>query len=154
MQADESVVEFMFQLRMSEIVGPEFFYHAGSFAYSKNNITAARRLFETSSKIDRHPKSFNNLAWISATKEPRNLDLAIQLIERAVEIEPLPEIIKTRGEIRFKRSEWADAIEDFLVAINALPNDPDLQTKLSTAYAEIGNTELSRVHLRASELEK
>lgn len=89
----------------------------------------------------------NNLAWLLATREPKKLDEALSLIERAVVVKPTdPDLRCTRGKIYARLGRTEPAILDLEFALAELPDRKDLHRDLADLYAAVGDQALAELH--------
>ena len=94
---------------------PELPAMLGDLYYSLKYYDKAKGAYEKSLSITpENPKALNNLAWLYATcedKNIRNTDLAVKLAEKAVKIGETPQIIDTLAESYYAAGRYKEAVE-------------------------------------------
>ncbi|MCA9168250.1 MAG: hypothetical protein KDB23_11300, partial [Planctomycetales bacterium] len=119
----------------------------------------ARSWYSRAVEIDpKQDAAVNNLAYLTAHSDPVDLDVALQLANQAVELDPdNSHYRETRGQILILLQQWQAAIDDLTKAVNGMPTKWQIHESLSTAYAKTGNPTLAKAHaeqfrrLRASD---
>ncbi len=105
-------------------------------------------------------QAYNNIAWIKSNIEPIQLDEALKMANRAVQlaelskIDQLPKFCETRGQIHFKLGHWEATITDLMQALNGeLQLDELLQTHsaLAHSYTQLGQSEAAAAHRTKAE---
>jgi tetratricopeptide (TPR) repeat protein len=96
----------------------------------------------------------NNLAWVSAFKEPVNLERADTLIDQALQIAPQhPEVRETRGAIYLKQKKYSQAIAALEPLLRVFPKRKELRLWIAEAYTELGDTSMAeRYRKQADEI--
>lgn len=106
---------------------PELPAMLGDLYYSLKYYDKAKSAYEKSLSIaPENPKALNNLAWLYATcenKNIRNTGLAVKLAEKAVKIEETPQILDTLAESYYAAGLYKEAVETEKKAL--LPAGPD-----------------------------
>ena len=106
---------------------PELSAMLGDLYYSLKYYDKAIGAYEISLSIaPENPKTLNNLAWLYATcedKNIRNTGLAVKLAEKAVKIEETPQILDTLAESYYAAGRYKEAVETEKKAL--LPAGPD-----------------------------
>ncbi len=101
-----------------------------------------------------HPESAeaaNNLAWILINTEPTDLETALVLSTRAVELDPSsPAFRETRGQVLTKLGRWIEAVEELERALNGMPDELGIHQSLATAYEQLGQVALAEAHRNLS----
>lgn len=94
---------------------PELPAMLGDLYYSLKYYDQAKGAYEKSLSIaPDNPKALNNLAWLYATcedKNIRNTGLAVKLAEKAVKIEETPQILDTLAESYYAAGHYKEAVE-------------------------------------------
>ena len=91
-------------------------------------------------------QALNNLAWVLAHQDTPDLDRAMELVSRAIAIDPSATFYETRGQIHFKRRRWKASIADLEMAMSKGLNTPELHDSLAASYAAAGDEELAKIH--------
>ena len=120
----------------------------GIQAVQKGDTKKASLHFEQGSQLNpRFPELLNNFAWVLAYQENPQLERALVLVNRALEIEPKhPMIRETRGQINVKLARWREALTDLEFALPAMPKNRELHKSLARVYRELGDTEIAEKH--------
>jgi tetratricopeptide (TPR) repeat protein len=97
-------------------------------------------------------KALNNLAWILALREPSRVDEALELINRAIEINgAVPSLADTRAVVRIRAGQVDGAIRDLTNAQAVDPRNPSLALHLAWAYQTGGKMDEARKALEEAE---
>jgi Flp pilus assembly protein TadD len=131
----------------------------GTSAMMKNDLeTATLHLELAAESLEMVPAVLNNLAVALATRDDRDLDRALILVDKAIERSPeQPYFFETRGQILLKLEQFQEAISSFEKAMPAEALAVQVHRGLATAYAALGQAELAQGHERiaaAAELAK
>ena len=116
---------------------------------------AKTELEQAIDKFPDHGLSLNNLAWLLATKEPKDIARAKNLAQRAIETNSdIPTYRDTLGAILLESNEVPQAIEQLESALARTPASEryKLHEKLSKAYGLIGNDQLAKLHQEKSKI--
>ncbi|MEQ1829957.1 MAG: hypothetical protein ABL921_28605 [Pirellula sp.] len=93
------------------------------------------------------PVVCNNLAWIMASGNPPKLDEALELSKKAVNAVPESASFRdTLGTILLLKQMYPEAIAELEIALSTGGSNKKLHTKLSMAYKELGNIQISEMH--------
>lgn len=114
---------------------------------------AREKLMETIDAFPKHGFSLNNLAWILATEEPRDLVQAEVYARRAIETDPQAATFHdTLGTIHLEQNLWTAAIAELelALALTPTPNRTKIHGKLARAYEAVGDTALALMHRQQS----
>ncbi len=107
-------------------------------------IEALRQIVQKDQEF--HP-AMNNLAWLlidQATVLPEHFEQAHRNAKRAVELLPSSASYRdTLGLVLFKQGRWTEAIAEFEVSLRSSQNSLPTLEKISQAYRELGQIELS-----------
>jgi tetratricopeptide (TPR) repeat protein len=125
----------------------------GINAYQKNDREAAIRHLELANRINPNtPATLNNLAVLISRQQQPDLQQALELIQRAIELDAEnPEFYDSRGQVYLKLERYTDAIADLESALRQLPGRADIHERLAIAYAAVGDKEAAELHRRRAE---
>lgn len=141
-------------------VAPEMAHFIrGTSAMMKNDLeTATLHLELAAESLEMVPAVLNNLAVALATRDERDLDRALILVDKAIERSPeQPYFFETRGQILLKLERFQEAITSFEKAMPAKALAVQVHRGLAVAYDALGQAELAQGHERiadAAELAK
>ncbi|MCY3005131.1 MAG: tetratricopeptide repeat protein [Planctomycetota bacterium] len=110
---------------------------------------AKQKLHEAIKAFPDHGPSLNNLAWLLANEEPRDLDQAKELAQRAVASDPqMGNFHDTLGTIFLELKDWRSAIQELELALAQTPVNArsKIHAKLAISYEAIGETSLAAMH--------
>jgi tetratricopeptide (TPR) repeat protein len=100
--------------------------------------------------IDKEPENLvalNNLAYVISLHFPQHYPLALEMVERAVKIQPSNvAFLHTRGLLFVRLEKWDKAIADLVIVAAKAPNAADVHRGLAIAYRAIGKPELAAIH--------
>ncbi len=96
-----------------------------------------------------HADALNYIAYHFA-ETGRNLDEALELARRALELKEVGYIRDTLGWVHFQRGEYREALAQLAKAAVALPDDPVVQEHLGDALQALGKREQARAAYRRS----
>jgi tetratricopeptide (TPR) repeat protein len=114
---------------------------------------ARDKLQETIQAFPEHGLSLNNLAWLFATEEPKDLPRAKSYAEKAIATDPqIATYHDTLGTIYMELSDWRAAITELEFALAQTPPQGRLKIhgKLAKAYESIGEQTLATLHRQQS----
>ena len=100
-----------------------------------------------------HGYSLNNLAWLLATQEPKDLDKAKLYAQRAISTDPqMATFHDTLGTIFIELKDWRSAIAELELALAQSPAQSRIKihAKLAKAYEAIGDQVLASLHRERS----
>lgn len=100
-----------------------------------------------------HGYSLNNLAWLLATQEPKDLDKAKLYAQRAIATDPqMATFHDTLGTIFIELKDWRSAIAELELALAQSPAQSRIKihVKLAKAYEAIGDQTLASLHRERS----
>jgi len=125
----------------------------GTEAAVQQQVDDARRFLAAVVQRDAsNPVAWNNLGLMLSEGPDADLEKALDAVNRALELAPREyRFHETRGQILVRLGRWEAAVEDLEFALNGLPKLSAIHESLATAYKELGNTELARLHLDQSE---
>ncbi len=120
----------------------------GALAAADGQFAAARQLLERSLGKDPNAAiTLNNFAWVMANSEPKDLESALRLANKAIDLKPDEHRFReTRGQIHVQLGRWNEAISDLEYALNGMPAADEVHASLAIAYEKIGKPELARAH--------
>jgi tetratricopeptide (TPR) repeat protein len=87
---------------------------------------AEKRLEGVLERDPSHVGANNDLAWLLSDR-PAERDRALQLAQRAVRLDPRPEILDTLGWVQLQRGDAQAALETFERSLEAKPDDPSVR---------------------------
>jgi tetratricopeptide (TPR) repeat protein len=91
--------------------------------------------------------ALNNLAFLLANHEPRDLANALELANQALAMEPEnPHYLETRGQILVQLQRWPEAVADLTVALNGMPDKREIHASLALAYEQLGDPATAELH--------
>jgi tetratricopeptide (TPR) repeat protein len=101
------------------------------------------------------PVALNNLAVLVSRQEPPDLERALELIDKAIELNPkIAEFYDSRGQIHLMRKDYTEAIADLEFALQRMPGRADIHRRLAVAYESVGDAEIAKMHFnRAASIE-
>lgn len=148
---DESAHRLIEELRRDEVMPADFYLLLGDTHFSEQEYSQAREFYEIAVQTDAAtPFAWNNIAWILANVEPRNLSRALECADRAIELHQDPRFNETRGQIHMQLEQFEAAIVDLQKAVNGdFPEMADVHRALAIAYRHLGEHDLSRAHERS-----
>ncbi|MFM8570598.1 MAG: hypothetical protein ACKOAU_03275, partial [Pirellula sp.] len=114
---------------------------------------ARDKLQETIQAFPEHGLSLNNLAWLFATEEPKDLPRAKSYAEKAIATDPqIATYHDTLGTIYMELRDWRAAITELEFALAQTPPQGRLKIhgKLAKAYESIGEQTLATLHRQQS----
>lgn len=89
----------------------------------------------------------NNLAWVLSQGTSNDLPRALALANLAVDKVPRnPHFRDTRGRVFMRLGRWSDALQDMLLAHQALPPSASMHEALLEIYTKLGMSELAKDH--------
>ena len=110
----------------------------GNFNYDKNDLHRAAAAYEASLKLDAdNPETLNNLAWLLATSDIRELRdpvRALALARRAVDLQKAPHIWDTLAECLFINGRIEEAIDAERQALEMNPEDKKIYEDQLTRF--------------------
>jgi tetratricopeptide (TPR) repeat protein len=131
---------------------------AGAAAEQRGDKAAAIVHYDAAVRAgDRSSIAANNLAWIYA-ESGRDLDRAVQLAQRALELAPGdPGVLDTLGYVRLRRREYSDSVKVLQRALSMAqethaPELAIIQQHLRAAYIDSGQPELAAALHQPSKL--
>ena len=132
-----------------ETPGPVLGAVGTRLAVAGDVVRAREYLEEAVRRAPDIPLLQNNLAWMLANSEPRDVDRALALANNAVKDAPDEfRYRETRGQILVQMEQWQPAIADLEFALNGMPNSGEIHAALVSAYEAVGNEELADAHRR------
>jgi tetratricopeptide (TPR) repeat protein len=129
----------------------------GMDAWQSRDFAAARVYWETALRLaPQLNEAGNNLAWLLAHEEPRDLTRALALIDAVLERAPLdPRFRGTRGAILAGLGRWNEALPELVAALPVSRESAEHHRLLSQTYLQLGLSDLAREHeTRAAMLDK
>ena len=152
----DSVKSFLAESLTAKGPNPALYFSKSVIAIIDERFDDAKAELEQAiDKFPDHGLSLNNLAWLLATKEPKDIARAKNLAQRAIETNSdIPTYRDTLGAILLESNEVPQAIEQLESALARTPATEryKLHEKLSKAYGLIGNDQLAKLHQEKSKL--
>lgn len=151
----ESVLRYLSE--SMETIGPDptLYFTRSILAVIEERIEDAKKDLETALELKPdHGSSLNNLAWLLATREPKDIQRAKLLAKKAIETnEQIATYRDTLGAILLESNEIPEAIEQLESALarTAMRERYKLHQKLARAYGMLGNERLAKLHQDKSE---
>ena len=100
-------------------------------------------------------RAFKNLAILLANAKPPQRQRAVSLLTAAIDISPDPLIREARGQILTEMGQWERALPDLVSAVPALPDNPDLLSKLAETFDVLGKPkQAAKYRRRAKEAQE
>ena len=130
---------------------PAMLYAAlGSDAWNRGEAGKARECLSKAHQLDPEvPDVVNNLAWVLATSNPKDLPRALELINQAIAQSPKNASYRdTRGCILAEMGRWKDALLDLETALAAFPKKQDIHVRLAEVYRQLGMKTMAEEHHR------
>lgn len=117
-------------------------FSLGNYFWSKGKLAAARAQLEQARRqAPANLEIANNLAWMLAHSEPRDLQRALTLISGAIDKAPRPlststvaSLYDTRGDILIQLGEWIQAADDFELVVLCDPSNTGARNLLEQCY--------------------
>jgi tetratricopeptide (TPR) repeat protein len=151
----ESVFEYLSESLETKGPDPTLHFTRSILEVIEERIDDAKEDLETALKLKPdHGSSLNNLAWLLATREPRDVQRAKLLARKAIETnEQIATYRDTLGAILLESNEIPEAIEQLESALarTAARERYKLHQKLARAYGMLGNERLAKLHQDKSE---
>lgn len=125
-------------------------FTVATHAASTGAIEPARRGYAKLIAAEtKNPDAWNNYAWTLLQEPAPDPEVALEAINRALELRPGDHRFReTRGQVRIALEQWDEAAADLEYALNGLPEAADAHRSLAKAYAAMGKTKLADLHRR------
>ncbi len=125
----------------------DYAYRAASVSLRMGSADdAIDRLRKVVSLAPGHVAAVNDLAWHLAEND-RDLDQAMRLAKRAVQLDRRAETLDTLGFVQLKRGDATEAVESFEASLEADPDSPSVRYRLAMAQSQAGDAASARVNL-------
>lgn len=123
-------------------------------AFQRQDYNEAIQRFETMYAANKSSaKIANNLAWLLAHTTNPNLKRALEVSNRAIELnqgtDPLHR--ETRGQILIQLGKFEEAIVDLEFAMNGIPESKELFNSLAVAYERTGDAVRAKIFRERAE---
>lgn len=158
---NEAASAIIDDLKSNDLLHPALYLSIGRLLAQEGRWQEAEAAAREALKIDDTTvQAYNNIAWIKSNIEPIQLDEALKMANRAVQlaelskIDQLPKFCETRGQIHFMLGHWEATITDLMQALNGeLQLDELLQTHsaLAHSYTQLGQSEAAAAHRTKAE---
>jgi len=143
----EGAQELLVRSLESDPRSGESLYLIGQLDLMRGDQTSAEQNFRQALKSDPSMLGANNdLAWILASNS-HDLEMALRLARRAVEISATADTLDTLGYVQLKTGDPQAAVDSFSAALNARPDSGSIGYRLGTALAAQGETERAQAVL-------
>jgi Flp pilus assembly protein TadD len=97
-------------------------------------------------------EALNGLAWLLALREQGKVPEALDLIDRAIELQgPSPALVDTKAVVLIRAGQFDRAIQDLSKAQGVDPRNPSLALHLAWAYQAGGKTQDARKAFQQAE---
>ena len=151
----ESVFQYLSESMQAKGPDPTLYFTRSILAVIEERIEDAKKDLETALELKPdHGSSLNNLAWLLATREPKDIQRAKLLAKKAIETnEQIATYRDTLGAILLESNEIPEAIEQLESALarTSMRERYKLHQKLARAYGMLGNERLAKLHQDKSE---
>jgi tetratricopeptide (TPR) repeat protein len=111
-----------------------------------NTDDGIRRLRSVISLQPGHVGAANDLAWWLAESD-QDLDLALDLANRATQLERRAETLDTLGWVQLKRGDVDGALQSFEAALEESPDAASVRYRMALALAQKGDSAAARANL-------
>jgi len=135
--------------RVSPHLTKAFIFHQRErWAQAADSYQAALRINPESALV------LNNYAYMLALQNS-DLDNAMQMVEKAIVIEPEnPSFLDTKAWLLYRLAKYDDALEQIELALDFGTENAEIMTHLASIYEAVGKEELAKkARARAAELE-
>ncbi len=154
-EQDQLVREILNHLEEKNLLPPKVCMHAGDVAWGvSHDAPKAIEYYEWAAKLSPDLGSaWNNVAWMrGCVDETRDLTIALDAANRAIELDQNAACYETRGQILVQLKRWEDAVRDFQLALNgALPDSRPAHRSLAEALEALGQDAAAEAHRRLAE---
>lgn len=123
-------------------------YQHGTLLEKMGMRDASRRAMQKVLELDPyHSEALNFIAYQYA-EEGTNLEHALKLARRAVELNEAGHIYDTLGWVLFRLDRHREALKALKTAVQKLPDDPTIREHIGDVYVALGQYEQSLKHYR------
>ncbi|MFM8263116.1 MAG: tetratricopeptide repeat protein [Pirellula sp.] len=154
--AEDKVLVEQFLIESLQERGPNASLGFAQSAILLQQGNVAQSIEKLQANIDAFPNhgySLNNLAWLLATQEPKDLEKAKLYAQRAIATDPqMATFHDTLGTIFIELKDWRSAIAELELALAQSPAQSRIKihAKLARAYEAIGDQVLASLHRERS----
>ncbi|MCX5896796.1 MAG: M48 family metalloprotease, partial [Proteobacteria bacterium] len=127
-QAKMTFLQYVMEKKVAS--NPEntlYVFSLGNVYYEQGNLKKAEACFHKALALNPDdPEILNNLAWLYATAQDKELyqpNKALELSQRAADLAPKPHILDTLGESYFINGQYEEAVRALELAIAARPEN-------------------------------
>jgi len=147
-QCAEAVEAYTAALELVDITQPRYwflYYARGICREFEGDFEGSEADFRQALVLNPdQPQVLNNLGY-SLVEQRRNLDEALDMIERAVAAEPdSGYIVDSLGWVLYRLGRFEEAVEPMESAVALLPNDPIINDHLGDVYWMVGRQREAR----------
>ena len=136
--------ELLLRSLKSDPRSSESLYLIGQLDLMQGDQTSAEQRFRQALKSDPSLLGANNdLAWILASNG-QDLDVALRLARRAVQINATADTLDTLGYVQLKKGDSDAAVDAFSQALKARPDSGSIRYRLGTALVAQGDADRAR----------
>jgi tetratricopeptide (TPR) repeat protein len=148
-----AIDEMMRQLIASSDAPMQLVASLGTAAALDGDIVTARQLLErVIAADDKNAVALNNLAWVMSQDPGKDLNRALESVNRALELMPSEfRFRETRGQVLVSLGRWKEAIDDLEFALNGMPDAKPIHIALATAYENLGDKALAEIHRKQAQ---
>jgi predicted Zn-dependent protease len=120
----------------------------GALAAMHGDMPLARRQLARVVAADpTHAVVWNNYAWALSREPDADPNAALEAVTRALALAPNEfRFRETRGQVLVQLGRWQEAVEDLEFALNGMPDARDVHLALATAYENLKDAEMARIH--------
>ncbi len=139
-EENERARKYFIQAAFMDSTNPEIYYNIGLTYQQEKEYEQAEKYYKMALKLKPfHVFSNNNLAFVYA-EQGANLDLALNLIRRAIEhTTPVPpEFYDTQGWIYFKLGRYRDAMNYIEKAHRMAPHNEEIREHFKQVSKRLG----------------
>ena len=131
----------------SDPTNAEYAYRAARIAMKRGEAEESiRRLRKVVSLSPGHVAATNDLAWRLAERG-QELDLALDLANRATQLDRRPETLDTLGWVQYKRGDVEAALSSFEASLRDRPDAASVRYRLALAQVQKGDADAAKANL-------
>ena len=143
----EEALAYYDRAAAADVENAEYAYRAALVSLQLDRSDdAITRLRKVVSLSPGHVAATNDLAWRLA-ESGQQLDLALDLANRAIQLDRRAETLDTLGWVQLKRGDVDAALGSFSAALEDEPDSPSLRYRFALAQAQKGDAVSARKNL-------